>query len=110
MKPATIPRLELCGALLAAELANDTLAELKALNVMVPPIDVCLWSDFSIVIVWIQSQSLFSAYISNRLARILDISSPDQWHHVPTKENPADLISRGIDAASISQSKLWWHG
>ncbi|CAI6372727.1 unnamed protein product [Macrosiphum euphorbiae] len=110
MKPSTIPRLELCGALLAAELANDTLAELKALNVNVPPIDVYLWSDSSIVIAWIQSQSLFSAYISNRLARILDVSSPDQWHHVPTKENPADLISRGIDAASISQSKLWWHG
>ncbi|XP_008190207.1 uncharacterized protein LOC103312011 [Acyrthosiphon pisum] len=110
MKPSTIPRLELCGALLAAELANDTLAELKALNVNVPPNDVYLWSDSSIVIAWIQSQSLFSAYISNRLARILDVSSPDQWHHVPTKENPADLISRGIDAASISQSKLWWHG
>jgi len=110
MKPVTIPRLELCGALLAAELTNDTLVELRTLNVMVPPIDVYLWSDSSIVIAWIQSQSLFSAYISNRLARILDVSSPDQWHHVPTKENPADLISRGIDAASISQSKLWWHG
>ncbi|XP_025192641.1 uncharacterized protein LOC112592702 [Melanaphis sacchari] len=110
MKPSTIPRLELCGALLAAELANDTLAELKALNIIVAPSNVYLWSDSSIVIAWLQSKSLFSAYISNRLARILDVSSPNQWHHVPTKENPADLISRGIDAASIAQSKLWWHG
>lgn len=109
MKPSTIPRLELCGALLAAELANDTLAELKALNVTVPPGNVYLWSDSSIVIAWVQSKALFSAYISNRLARILDVSSPNQWHHVPTSENPADLISRGIDTALISQSKLWWH-
>lgn len=48
--------------------------------------------------------------MSNRIARIQDISDPNQWHHVPTKENPADIVSWGMDAAAISQSVLWWHG
>ena len=29
------------------------------------------------------------------------------WHHVPTKENPADLGSRG---GQVVDSKLWWQG
>jgi len=29
---------------------------------------------------------------------------------VPTRENPADLLSRGLSLDSLIQSKLWWHG
>jgi hypothetical protein len=39
-----------------------------------------------------------------------DISSCTQWRHMPTAENAADLISRGVDVSSIFSSKLWWHG
>ncbi|XP_045770779.1 uncharacterized protein LOC123871185 isoform X2 [Maniola jurtina] len=30
--------------------------------------------------------------------------------HVPTDLNPADMISRGIDAIHLKNSKLWWNG
>jgi len=110
MKSSTMPRLELCGALLSAELAKEALDELQRLDIIITPNNVHFWSDSTIVIAWIQSKCLFQAYVSNRIARIHDVSAPDQWHHVPTRDNPADLISRGIDAASLSESKLWWHG
>ena len=32
------------------------------------------------------------------------------WHYVNTKENPADLVSRGIDASELIHNRLWWHG
>ncbi|GFW87487.1 integrase catalytic domain-containing protein [Trichonephila clavipes] len=33
-----------------------------------------------------------------------------QWNHVSSNENPADLISRGLNASDISSKQLWWHG
>ncbi|GFU66730.1 integrase catalytic domain-containing protein [Trichonephila clavipes] len=32
------------------------------------------------------------------------------WNHVSSNENPADLISRGLNASDISSKQLWWHG
>ncbi|XP_022173340.1 uncharacterized protein LOC111035855, partial [Myzus persicae] len=107
---STIPRLELCGALLVAELISEVEAELKLLNIIIAPSDVYLWTDSTIVISWIRSQNLFQVYVSNRLARILDLTTSNQWFHVPTNHNPADLITRGLDAGSISSSQLWWIG
>lgn len=31
-------------------------------------------------------------------------------HYVPSFDNPADLISRGLTVAELQLSKLWWHG
>ncbi|GFW05957.1 uncharacterized protein TNCV_4477511 [Trichonephila clavipes] len=32
------------------------------------------------------------------------------WNHVSSNENPADLISRGLNASDTSSKQLWWHG
>ncbi|GFT06015.1 integrase catalytic domain-containing protein [Trichonephila clavipes] len=32
------------------------------------------------------------------------------WRHVPSKENPADIASRGIDPKCLPDCKLWWQG
>lgn len=32
------------------------------------------------------------------------------WLHVPTEQNPADLISRGMTVDELRNSQLWWHG
>lgn len=99
---STIPRLELCGALLVAEFISEVKTELELLNIIIAPSDVYLWTDSTIVISWIRIQSLFQVYVSNRLARILDLTTSNQWFHVPTNHNPADLITRGLDAGLIS--------
>lgn len=38
------------------------------------------------------------------------LTSIEQWHYVPSKKNPADLISRGIDPIEIQQCEFWWSG
>lgn len=38
------------------------------------------------------------------------MSSPDQWRHVSTQANPADLITRGAEAKSFSHCAFWWTG
>ncbi|XP_018375981.1 PREDICTED: uncharacterized protein LOC108769466 [Trachymyrmex cornetzi] len=32
------------------------------------------------------------------------------WRHVPSEENPADLLSRGVTVENLQGSDLWWHG
>lgn len=110
IKATTIPRLELCGALLLAELITEVKDELKKSNITVTSNNIYLWTDSTIVLAWINSLSLFQVYVANRIARINDLTHASQWHHTPTSENPADLISRGVDVDSISTCYIWWHG
>ncbi|GFU25722.1 integrase_H2C2 domain-containing protein [Nephila pilipes] len=30
------------------------------------------------------------------------------WHHIPTKQNPGNLTSRGIDPVKLQQCEMWW--
>ena len=41
---------------------------------------------------------------------ILRKSNPCQWHYVNTKENPADLLSRGTSLKKLKESSIWFHG
>ena len=50
-------------------------------------------------------------FIANRLTKIEEHSTSDQWRYVPTKKNPADFATRGIDAESfVSNSSTWLQG
>ena len=94
LKKLTIPRLELCGAALLAELMETTMATLE-----VPLSDVYAWSDSTIVLCWLRSHpSKFKPFVANRVSSTTRVLPPSAWHHVPTKENPADCASRGMSA------------
>ena len=58
---------------------------------------------------WIDSERHSSRFIENRVAEIRkhkDIT----FHYVPSKENPADLASRGLYINELLGNSLWWHG
>ncbi|XP_068140333.1 uncharacterized protein [Drosophila tropicalis] len=65
------------------------------------------WTDSTIVLAWLNkppcSWSIFVASICNS-------TSGQSWSHVRSEDNPADLASRGVSAAKLSSSSLWWHG
>ncbi|CAI6369997.1 unnamed protein product [Macrosiphum euphorbiae] len=109
-KPTTIPRLELSGALLLAELAHNVLLELAKVNIIINSSSIMLWSDSTIVLSWINTSKPLKVFVANRVAQITDLTSPSQWMHVPTISNPADMITRGIDVQSLSHNQLWWNG
>ncbi|XP_053698822.1 uncharacterized protein LOC128745771 [Sabethes cyaneus] len=102
----TIPRLELCGARLLAQLANNVR---RSLPVTVNR--VRFWSDSTIALSWINTcPSKLDVFVSNRVAAIQQLSDPSEWCHVSTHDNPADLVSRGIMPQELHSSKLWWCG
>ncbi|EZA56780.1 hypothetical protein X777_03219 [Ooceraea biroi] len=32
------------------------------------------------------------------------------WQHVPSEDNPADLLFRGSSVETLRSSSLWWNG
>ncbi|XP_050063237.1 uncharacterized protein LOC126552565 [Aphis gossypii] len=110
MKATTIPRLELCGAVLLAELLLEVKNELNCLGIQFSTNDVLLWTDSSIVLAWLKNEVPLQSYVANRVARISDITTYTQWRHVGSKDNPADLITRGTHPSTLPSLSIWWNG
>lgn len=105
-KQVSIPRLELCAALLAAQLLNEVSQVLR-----VPKEKLHAWSDSTVVLAWLKGEpSRWTTFVSNRVSESLTILDKDQWRHVNTTQNPADCASRGISANELKSYKLWWQG
>ena len=105
IKKKSLPKLELCGALLLAELYAKVRCLFTNFDHM-----VFLWTDSQIVLHWLKCHSAtLSAFVGNRVSKAQDLTINAEWRHVPTKENPADLISRGCSVAELLVSN-WFDG
>ncbi|XP_062541974.1 uncharacterized protein LOC134209973 [Armigeres subalbatus] len=106
LKSLTVPRLELCGAKLLAELTD------KVLSAMGVQFDVVkYWCDSQIVLCWLKKPpTTLNVFVANRVASILETTKINQWHYVPSEYNPADIISRGEYPANLLRNDLWWNG
>ena len=102
----TVPRIELCSAKLGVELVLKLVKELSfKIN------KVTYWSDSLTVLRYIKSESLrFHRFVDNKVCFIRNFSDPNQWNYVPSKSNPADLLSRGAKVSCLIKSRLWNHG
>ena len=104
MKVMTFPKLELKAALLASRLKREIT---QALTVTVNK--VFMWTDSTTVLQWINSNEKQPIFVANRVCEILEYTSVDQWNHVATKDNPADVGTRGM-SAEILQLSSWVKG
>ncbi len=106
IKRLTIPRLELCGAQLLAQLIHHVRQVLE-----IPLSHVFAWTDSTIVLNWLDgSPKRFKTYVGNRVSTIVDLIPPDKWRHVAGTENPADCASRGLYPSELLNHSLWWDG
>lgn len=102
----TIPRLELCAALLLTRLYNESIAALE-LNFE----RKIFWSDSTIVLQWLKkSPQLFQVFEANRIREIQSADNTIEWRHVRTHDNPADALSRGQYPIEFTQNLLWYSG
>ncbi|XP_055642528.1 uncharacterized protein LOC129779211 [Toxorhynchites rutilus septentrionalis] len=101
----SIARLELCAALLLSHLLQMVMESIGQHN------NIILWTDSTIVLHWLAATpSTWQTFVANRVAEIQRLTSCAIWRHVPSAENPADLISRGVQAYGIVENSLWWNG
>ncbi|GFW23809.1 hypothetical protein TNCV_4496861 [Trichonephila clavipes] len=73
--------------------------------------DVFAWTDSKIVLSWLSGHPRkWKTFVANRTSEIIEVLPTKHWRHVPSKENPADIASRGIDPKCLPDCKLWWQG
>ena len=103
LKRITIPRLELSAATVSVRLEKMIKRELKlAVN------RSFFWTDSTSVLKYVaNSHTRFHTFVSNRFSQIHDCSSPSQWRCVPSKLNPADDASRGLNVYELLTNSRW---
>lgn len=107
LKVQTVPRLELCGAVLLSKLMQSLQYLIKKLSIS----EVFLFSDSQVVLAWINTPPhLLKTFVANRVVSILDVTKASEWRHIPTHLNSADIASRGTTPSHIVGDNLWWSG
>ena len=107
LKRITLPRLELLAAVLGARLLNFAKLALQL------PSDVpyTCYTDSMITLSWIQSDSLrWKTFVANRTQEIQSLTDPSRWRHCVGIDNPADILTRGIDGNTLIQCTRWLNG
>ncbi|KAJ8982292.1 hypothetical protein NQ317_008021 [Molorchus minor] len=90
IKSVTIPRLELCGSLVLAQIVNKA-----KLSMSITFDEVYLWCDSSVALSWISTfPHLLQTFVGNRVSQIQSLTEPNQWRHIRSEDNPADIVSR----------------
>ncbi|GFV91910.1 integrase catalytic domain-containing protein [Trichonephila clavipes] len=106
VKPQSLPRLELCSALLLANLLQATL-----LTLTVSISETFAWSDSKITLAWLKSDPRrWQPFVANRVAQIQELTPNVHWNFVSGLENPADCGTRGIPPTKLEKCNLWFNG
>ena len=101
----SIPRLELCAALEAAQSARYVASEMR---LKIDNVFFC--SDSKIVLGYLtNTERSFTKYVTTRVGQILKTTSPSQWTYVSSRENPADLATHPCTPAELEKSR-WFKG
>ncbi|XP_062538341.1 uncharacterized protein LOC134206628 [Armigeres subalbatus] len=102
----SIPRKELCGALLLTRLIKKVIAELK-----MEFQEIVLWCDSTIVLAWIKKPlNELKLFVRNRITVIQDETNNFRWEYISSENNPADIVSRGQIPRVLEANRLWWQG
>ena len=102
----SIPRLELTAARLAAAVRDQICRESGE------KFDrVFMFSDSNTVLNWIcDYDRKFKTFENFRVKKIRLLTEISEWRHVPSKDNPADICSHGLDANETEKWSFFHNG
>ena len=102
----SIPRFELTAATAASEFYVSLLEESDEKYAR-----VYFWSDSECVLKQIKDTKMRQdTFVANRLSKIRANTNVSDWHYVKTKNNPADIVSRGLKSTDTKGWNTYHHG
>ncbi|XP_064642461.1 uncharacterized protein LOC135496842 [Lineus longissimus] len=102
----TVPKLELQAMVMGAQYADylvNTYRDTYA------GVNVTLLTDSEIALYWVKSDKKLQQFVKNRVDLIRKLTKVEQWFHVRTADNIADIISRGTTLQGLGSS-VWLQG
>ncbi|XP_044312567.1 uncharacterized protein LOC123037137 [Drosophila rhopaloa] len=73
--------------------------------------EIFCWTDSTIVLAWLKKPACsWTTFVANRVTKIAQATKIENWSHVRSEHNSADLASRGVSLQELGDSTLWWHG
>ena len=106
LKARTIPQNELMAAVLASRHALRLFSAHERT-------DFIFWIDSKCVLHWLADPTpKHQTFVMTRVMEIKDNTCQFQctWRYIPTKQNPADLPTRGLHVADLASSDFWLRG
>ncbi len=98
LKRLTIPRLELSGANLLANLLHHIKVTLH-----VPSDSIYAWTDSMIVLCWLTgSPRRFKPFVGSRVSNIMEVIPPDRWSHVECREPCGLCVARPVSCRATT--------
>ncbi|XP_015903939.1 uncharacterized protein [Parasteatoda tepidariorum] len=82
-KEATIARLKLLGAIIAARLPIEIVKQFQT-------DEVHFWTDSTTVLAWLKREDTWGLFVENRVQEIRKWTPVKAWRHLPGSMNPAD--------------------
>ncbi|UYV79853.1 hypothetical protein LAZ67_18000919 [Cordylochernes scorpioides] len=82
-------------------------------RISIPRLELCATVLLTCLITHILTVTIartLPTFVGNRVSVIQTCRQIQEWLHVPSGENPADLASRGVLGSMIGSSRLWWKG
>ncbi|XP_055838362.1 uncharacterized protein LOC129906572 [Episyrphus balteatus] len=102
----TLPSLEVCDAVVLAQLLQYTKEVLA-----IPNVKMYAWTDSTIALAWIRATpTKWTTIVSNRVSEIQRLVGINCWGNVGTLHNPVDLASGGVLPSELQSLQAWWNG
>ncbi|XP_047143059.1 uncharacterized protein LOC124817258 [Hydra vulgaris] len=73
--------------------------------------DIICWTDSTIALHWINNtKKVYHTFIQKRVRKIREDFDITHWKYVDSRNNPADIASRGTDIVGLRNCKHWFNG